>query len=271
LATFTDLVNSGAVERIDGTSLILLLAISFVAGVGITAVGPGGVLVTIGLYAFSGLSPALVAGTAIITHVGTGLLGSAVYLRSGQLRDPATRTTALTLCIAALIGTPMGVVINARVSTQAFGLLLGALVVVTGLLVLRRDWRRAETKRPEIHQRLPLTLVALIGFAVAAASGLFGIGGPMLAVPLLVVVGLPMLPGLAAAQVQSIVIASVGTVGYLLQGAIAWQLALFVGLPELCGVWVGWKIAHSVPTRALRLALALCLIALGPYMAISRG
>lgn len=38
-----------------------------------------------------------IAGTAIITNVGAGLLGAGVYLRSGQLRERSTRRLACAL------------------------------------------------------------------------------------------------------------------------------------------------------------------------------
>lgn len=69
----------------------------------------------------------------------------------------------------------------------------------------------------------------------------------MLTVPVLVACGVPVLSSLAAAQAQSVVIASVGTPGYLAQGVVSWSLALLIGIPELCGVLIGWKIAHAVP------------------------
>lgn len=56
-------------------------------------------------------------------------------------------------------------------------------------------------------------VVAGLGFVVAVVSGVVGIGGPMLTVPLLVALGVPVLESLAAAQAQSVVIAGVGTVG----------------------------------------------------------
>ena len=83
-----------------------LVLFGLVAGVGITAVGPGGVLVSVGLFALTGLSPAQVAGTAIVTHVATGALATAAYTRSGQLRDRRTRRTAAVLAAAGLLPVP---------------------------------------------------------------------------------------------------------------------------------------------------------------------
>ncbi|NDU75373.1 TSUP family transporter, partial [Actinomadura sp. DSM 109109] len=104
---------------------LVLLAVA--AGVGITAVGPGGVLVTAGLFALAPLSPAQVAGTALVTNVATGVLGTAVYTRSGQLREPVTRRAAVLLCGGAVAGTPVGVLLNGLVTGRVFGVLLGAL------------------------------------------------------------------------------------------------------------------------------------------------
>jgi hypothetical protein len=245
-------------------TLVLLVVFGLVGGVGITALGPGGVLPTIGLFALTGLSPAEVAGTAIVTHVATGALGTAAYTRSGQLREPETRRTALILSATAVVATPLGVLINAAVSKRAFGLVLGVLVaLVAGLLWYRERHRPAGTLA---HPPAPLVLG--LGFATAAASGVIGIGGPMLTVPLLVALGVPVLEALASAQAQSIVIAGVGTVGYLAHGAIDWPLAALVGLLELAGVLLGWKIAHALPTRSLKYALVVSLFAVAPYLAL---
>lgn len=137
-----------------------------------------------------------------------------------------------------------------------------------GLLVYWRERRRA-IGAVEGH-RSPANVVATIGVGVGIVSGLFGLGGPLLSVPLLVAAGAPMLPALGAAQAQSIVIAGTGTIGYLVQGAVSWPLALLVGIPELVGVLVGWKLAHSLPTHRLRYGLAVVLVALGPYLIVHK-
>ncbi|MGW4544845.1 sulfite exporter TauE/SafE family protein [Streptomyces violaceorubidus] len=244
--------------------LVALGLLGLVGGVGITAVGPGGVLPTIGLFALTGLTPAEVAGTALVTHVATGVLATAAYLRSGQLREPGTRHTALVLAVTAVAGAPLGVLVNSYASERMFGLVLGVFTAgVAGLV-----WFR-EARRPAAERAHPSTaVVAGLGGAVAVAAGVVGIGGPMLTVPVLVAMGVPLLEALAAAQAQSVVIAGVGTVGYLARGAVDWPLAVLVGVPELAGVLLGWRIAHALPTRRLKYALIATLFALAPYLAL---
>lgn len=261
----------------DAAHLALLALAGLVGGIGITALGPGGVLPTIGLYLFSGLGPSGVAGTAIVTHVATGLLGTAAYARSGQLRDPGTRRCAAVIAGAAVAGTPLGVLLNTRVGGRGFGILLACAVAVTAVLVLVRDARTRRTStadgpdaaatRDGIGAQVPTGRAVAVGLVVSVTAGLFGLGGPMLSVPLLIVCGLPVLAALAAAQAQSVVIATVGSLAYVGQGAVDWKLAAVVGLPELAGVLIGWRIAHALPARRLTRALVVCLLVLAPYLA----
>lgn len=245
-------------------TLALLAILGLAGGIGITALGPGGVLPTVGLFALTTLSPAEVAGTSIVTHIATGALGTAAYTRSGQLRDPATRRTAVVLAGTAVVGTPMGVLINSAISSRVFGVALGVLLVLVVALVWLRD-RHSGGAESAVHPTG--AVVAGLGLMISTVSGVIGIGGPMLTVPLLVALGVPVLESLAAAQAQSVVIATVGTLGYLANGAINWPLAALIGIPELAGVVIGWKIAHALPTRTLKRALLITLLVIAPYLA----
>lgn len=253
-------------EPVVAAALVLL---GLAAGVGITAVGPGGVLITVGLFAFTDLTPAQVAGTAIVTNVATGLAGTAVYTRSGQLRDPATRRTAVLLAAGAVAGTPLGVAANGLVEGRVFGMLLGAFVALTAALVL---WRRpsgaADGAPAPAATGIGAPTAVAVGTGVAAVGAMFGVGGPLLSVPLLVALGTPVLAALAAAQAQSVVIAGIGTAGYVAAGAVDWRLAALMGVPELAGVLAGWMIARAVPAAALKAALVVCLLVLAPYVAL---
>ncbi|HEV7655034.1 MAG TPA: sulfite exporter TauE/SafE family protein [Mycobacteriales bacterium] len=244
--------------------LVLLALIGVVGGVGISAVGPGGVLPTIGLFALTPLAPAVVAGTAIATNIACGIAGTAAFTASGQLRDAATRRTALILAAAAVLGTPPGVVINTHVSKKAFGILLAVFAVAVAVLV----WWRGRQEAAAGHAHPRTWVLVVLGAAVGLVSGVLGLGGPMLTVPLLLAIGVGVLESLAAAQVQSIVIASVGTIGYAIHGSVDWGLVLLIGAPELAGVIVGWRIARALPTATLRGILVVVLLALAPYLAL---
>jgi uncharacterized protein len=255
-------------DHLAGGTLVLLGLFGFAGGVGTTALGPGGVLVTIGLYVLSALPPAAVSGTAIATNLGAAVLGTGAFMRSGQLRGAQTRRVAAVLIAAAVLGTPVGVLANAHVSGAAFGILLGVCVAVIGaLLYVREHQRRAASRATASVAPTPgWIVIAIIGLGVAVVSGLFGLGGQLLSVPLLISAGIAMLPALGAAQAQSIVIAGVGTIGYALRGAVAWSLVLVMVIPLLAGALTGWRIAHAIPADRLRSVLAAVLVVTGAYL-----
>src|SRR5690606_34899024 len=157
-----------------------------------------------------------------------------------QLREPATRSLAVILSLTALVGTPLGALLNSRLSGAIFGVLLAVMVVGVGVSVLLRARRGPRSGQGGgVGFAAPRSQGAL-GGTVAMLSGVFGLGGPMLSVPALVIGGVPILRALAAAQGQSVVVATSGTLAYLGQDAISWPLVLLTGVPQLVGVVLGW-------------------------------
>ncbi|RAL25365.1 permease [Lujinxingia litoralis] len=252
---------------------ILLVFIALIGGVCITTIGPGGIFVTIALFLLLNLDPATVAGTASLTFVGTGLLGSYAYLRSGQLAPPTARTSALILSLTSVLGAFAGARLNTVLDADLFGLLLGAFVLLTGVLILWRERGNAAAPGADFELGSPTGRLAMagLGLAVGLPGGLLGVGGPVLAVPLMVVLGVPMLLAVALAQVQSIFIAAFAALGFALQGAIDLSLALLVGVPLLIGTAAGWVIARRIQPERLKLGLAFVLLGLGLYMLSGAG
>lgn len=247
-----------------------LVLVSLAGGMGITAVGPGGVFVTAALYALLDIPPGTVAGTASATFVATGLLGTATYLRSGELGDRGGAVPAGLLSLGGIVGALVGVRLNVMVSEQLFGYLLGGFLALSGVVV----WYRTRANTGERRTLNPATwsgraAVTVIGFAVGVPGGLLGVGGPVIAVPLLVVAGIPMLLAVALAQVQSVFLAAGATAGYVAQDAVSWPLAVLVGVPELVGVVAGWRFAQRTDPARLKRGLAVVLVVLGPYLALS--
>jgi uncharacterized protein len=244
----------------------LLVVIALVAGAGITAVGPGGVFVTIALFALTPLSSAEVAGTALATFVATGLLGTAVYVRSGELAAGDVRRVAALVSVTGLVGALLGTRLNLALPDAVYGGLLAAFVIVIGVVIVVRELRGTATVQTRLTAR-PAAL-GMTGLGIGVISGLLGVGGPVVAVPVLVVLGVPMLVALAVAQVQSVLVSGAATVGYAAAGAVSVPYALLVGIPMLAGVVAGWGIAQRVPAHRLRIALGVVLLAIGPLLVL---
>lgn len=246
----------------------LVIAVAFLAGVGITAIGPGGIFLTIALLALGRLSPAAVAGTASAAMVLAGLAGTLVYIRSGELALERNRSLALILSASGLLGALLGSWLNAFVSADGFAALLGLLASGAGAVILHQEWRGLDARvHLDISRWIGRAVLALLGLAIGTASGLVGVGGPVMAVPALVVLGVPIVSAVAVAQAQSLPIAVSATAGYAARGAVQWSWVAAVGLPLLLGVVAGWRMARYVEPRRLKLLLGCVLLAIGPYLA----
>ena len=138
--------------------------------------------------------------------------------------------------------------------------ILAGIIIFAGvytLATLRGLQRPAFDGRPQAQRMVLLAVGAIAGFG----SGLTGVGGPALSVPLMVLLGFPALVSIGVSQVIQIVAAISGTLGNLRYGTIDFGVAAVVTAAELVGVFVGVRIAHSVDANILRKGVAvLCLV-----------
>ncbi len=251
---------------------VALVIIALIGGACITTIGPGGIFVTIALFVLLDIDHSTVAGTASATFIATGLVGSVAYFRSGELASGLAGKSAFLLSIASVVGAFAGAQLNTVLDGRIFGALLGGFVLLTGLIIMYRQRSGLEpVKELDLDSWRAMAAMVGVGLAVGLPGGLLGVGGPVLAVPLLVVLGVPMLMALALAQVQSIFISGFATVGYAIHGAIDWGLAVLVGIPLLIGTVAGWWIAQRIDPSRLKLFLGAVLLILGIYLLVGGG
>ena len=117
-------------------------------------------------------------------------------------------------------------------------------------------------------ERLPMTArLALIGLVAGVFSALFGVGGGIIVVPLLVV--LTAFPAHAAAATSLgaiLVTAAAGVVLYALRGEVRPWYALLVGVPAVVGAVAGAHLQQRISCRALTLAFAGLLAVIGVWL-----
>ena len=104
----------------------------------------------------------------------------------------------------------------------------------------------------------------VIGLAAGFFSALFGVGGGVIAVPLLLLVAaFPERVAMATSLAAIAVIASVGVIAYGVRGEVIPEAAALVGLPAALGALVGTAVQQHLTGRALGLGFAVLLVALG--------
>lgn len=103
--------------------------------------------------------------------------------------------------------------------------------------------------------------LAAIGTAAGLFSGLFGVGGGILIVPLLVLwldFGQRLATGTSLAAIA--VIAAAAAVAHGAYGNVHVQEGVLVGVPAVAGVLLGTELQQRISTKAISLIFAALLV-----------
>jgi uncharacterized membrane protein YfcA len=105
-------------------------------------------------------------------------------------------------------------------------------------------------------------MLAAIGTLAGMFSGLFGVGGGVVIVPLLVLwLGFDERVATGTSLAAIVVIASVATAVHGAYGNVHVREAMLVGLPAVAGVIVGTQLQQRISTKAISLVFSALLVA----------
>lgn len=115
----------------------------------------------------------------------------------------------------------------------------------------------------------PVRLVA-IGLAAGVFSAFFGVGGGIIAVPLLILlVGTPERVAAAVSLLAIAITATAGVIAFSLRGHVEVEYAALVGLPAAVGALAGTALQQRVRTSTLTYGFALLLTGVGVWLLAS--
>jgi uncharacterized protein len=106
--------------------------------------------------------------------------------------------------------------------------------------------------------------LVLIGLVAGFFSALFGVGGGIVVVPLLVLLlGYDLRPATGTSLAAIAIIALVGTIAYGLRGEVEPGYAALIGLPAAVGALAGAALQQRLASRTLVFAFAVLLLVVG--------
>jgi uncharacterized membrane protein YfcA len=109
-----------------------------------------------------------------------------------------------------------------------------------------------------------------IGLAAGVFSAFFGVGGGIIAVPLLILaVRLPERAATATSLLAIAITASAGVIVFAFRGEVNPAYATLVGLPAAIGALAGTTWQQRVHTTTLTYGFALLLCAIGTWLLAS--
>ncbi|MDP9456531.1 MAG: sulfite exporter TauE/SafE family protein [Actinomycetota bacterium] len=244
---------SGASAGVDAVQLLTLGVLGVAGGVlsGVVGVGGGIVFVPALVYVAGwGIKEAVAASLVIIIFA--SLTGT---LRNRKSADPVDWRTAFILASAVAPASLIGVYVS-RISTPtvvqfAFAGILLALAYPTA------------RGRPnfDASKKIPVPIVLLCGVFIGALSGLVGVGGGVVMVPLMVL-GLGLTTKRAVSTSLAVVMFTgiVASIGYIATGfdEILPLAPLVAG--SMVGAVLGVRLRDRMPDRALKIGFAVFMV-----------
>lgn len=177
-------------------------------------------------------------------------------------RQPALAARCLPLLAGGLAGAAAGALLVHRLPGELLMVGVTALVLFAGgrgLLAARAG--ATATEAP------PLGTAALLalGVVVGVGSALTGTGGPVMLLPLLLVLRQPVLFAVVAAQAIQLPVALASSAVHLTAGRLDVPLAALCGVLLLAGSLVGQRAAAGLDLRQLQRMVSWLLLAVGGW------
>lgn len=262
------------------------MVVGFVGGTFGSMVGLGGgvfIIPVLTLFLDVPIHNAIAASLAAV--IATSTTGSVTYVRQEltNLRLGATMETALT--VGALAGGLVGALLGKEVLSAIFG---AVMVVVSIYMGLTRNAappypaegtelgslgatyfdRHLDREVRYRVKRLPLGLFT--GLVAGNVSGLLGVGGGFMTVPIMRLgMGIPMRAAVSTSSLMLGVTACAGAVVYFARGMMDPVIAVPVVLGVMTGAYLGSRLAVRVRSAVLASILTVVLFALAVQMILA--
>ena len=231
------------------------VGIGLVSGVlaGLFGVG-GGILMTPGIQVLLGAPPIVALATPLPAIFPTALAGALAYRRGGELDTRA----AAWLVGPGLLGAALGAWLTDLVDTTLL-LLATALLLGWQAAAIIRDARRPGREVREATAPILGGIGAVAGFV----SGLLGIGGGLVMVPLLGGwLGMPLKRALGTSLLVIVALVVPGTIVHAALGHIDWGICLALIVGGVPGARLGAALALGAQERTLRVVVGCGLLAI---------
>ncbi|MBS1878840.1 MAG: sulfite exporter TauE/SafE family protein [Actinobacteria bacterium] len=248
-------------------SELLLLPIGAAIGVLLGSVGGGGSLIAVPALVYIGDQSVrgAQAGSLIVIVVASAI-GLAAYLRRDEVRWRAGTAFGLAAGVSSFACSLLSRQLNPDVLLLAFSpvMVLGAVAMVSERAAAESSFQpwRVEIRFDSVRK------VTALGFAVGCLTGLFGVGGGFVIVPVLVVgLGFAFTEAVGTSLLVIIISSAVALAERLQSGAVDWAVIGPFAAAAVAGVLVGTWLGGRLPRRVLTRWFAVVVVATAVYTA----
>jgi hypothetical protein len=222
-------------------------------------IGGGFILMPVFMWAI-GMEHQMAAGTSLFVVLLNSLSGSLAYIKKGKVFFDAAWKFALATVPGAALGSYIAHTIDKSSFNMIFGLYLIAMAFITGFKKAKSAEALTLSKNFTYNWQLGVLVSGIVGFL----SSIFGIGGGIIHVPLMIFV-LNFPPHVAAATSTVILAISAlsGMISHFYLGHVIWQMGLGIGIGAVAGAQIGARAAIKTKPKILVRLMAVLIFFVG--------
>ncbi len=231
------------------------------AGMLIGAVGIGGVILVPLLIYLAGGDVHQSVAAAIFSFLVSGIVGTLIYTRRGVIEWPLVKN----LTIGAIPGTLAGTFLLFYIDAFFLKIFIALITIASAsreLLVLKRPLKKESAFCVSNKQ------FVLVGFITGALSALSGTGGPLILIPILLLLSAPMLLAVGLSQVIQLPVAIFATLGNAWNGLMDWHMAVSIAFGVAVGSFAGGQVSKRIPVETIKKFVATLLLSSGTLMIV---
>jgi uncharacterized protein len=216
----------------------------------------------------------MVFGVPILPATATSLVGVLLSAISGTFQNWRTGELQIKLSLVlALGGIPMaqvGAVLGDRLPASILAFSFAALQLVA--IYLMGLQRQVGEQKPDNSEALTVNLrtnfwkILGIGLIAGFLSGLFGVGGGLVIVPLqMLFLSMPIKQAIRNSLGAIVLIAASGLTQHAYNGNVLWIPGICLGVGGIVGAQLGTRILPNLPPRLVNWLFRLLLLGMAAY------
>jgi uncharacterized protein len=247
---------------LSGADIAIGIAIGFVSGVlsGLFGVG-GGIVMTPGIQVLLGAPPIVALATPLPVIFPTALTGALAYRRRGEIDMRAVAW----LVGPGVVGAVIGALLTGSIDTRLLLIVTAILLAWQAIAILRKG------ERPTSERPATAPILGGIGTLAGLVSGLLGIGGGLVIVPLLAGwLGMPLKRALGTSLLAIVALVVPGTVVHAALGHLDLAIGLALVVGAVPGARLGAALALGARERTLRVVVGSGLLVIAIAYAIQQ-
>ncbi|MEM2921116.1 MAG: sulfite exporter TauE/SafE family protein [Candidatus Bathyarchaeia archaeon] len=234
---------------------IMLFLVGCFSGLASGFLGVGGGFIVVPLLVFMGVRTHIAIGSSLAYIVFTGTSGVYQHHKLGDCNLKLAAPVILGGIFTAQVGAEMTRYLEAEVLEKLLAVVL--LAASARMMLPNLYAKQVKATNPSVN----FTLATVIGAAVGFLSGLVGVGGGFLLVPLMIMcLKVPIHEAIGTSLLQVVGLAVSGVVRHLLLGNIDGQIVVILATGGAVFAQLGARLCKRCPQRFLQRVFALVLL-----------